>query len=210
MYRTTVKDPRLEDTWKDHPPDILVSASPPVGGKGFIAEPESTPAANHVAGGASTKAEGEATAATDEFKSSPDKVSHVGGLASGTAYAAQTTNTSVPVASVAAPRKRAGGGSGGSSGGGSDSESSDGKGGGGFPHQHLLIRAREIQEGILASLEDPRFEAAAKRAATLQGAVLASGHDAVGGRPHAKGFTSQPASTCRTTRTASVIRRTVG
>ena len=76
MYRTTVKDPRLEDTWKDHPPDILVSASPPVGGKGFIAEPESTPAANHVAGGASTKAEGEATAATDEFKSSPDKVSH--------------------------------------------------------------------------------------------------------------------------------------
>ena len=37
MYRTTVQDPRLKDTWKDHPPDILVSASPPVGSKGFIA-----------------------------------------------------------------------------------------------------------------------------------------------------------------------------
>ena len=30
MYRTTVEGPRLEDTWKDHPPDTLVSASPPV------------------------------------------------------------------------------------------------------------------------------------------------------------------------------------
>ena len=30
MYRTTVEGPRLEGTWKDHPPDTQVSASPPV------------------------------------------------------------------------------------------------------------------------------------------------------------------------------------
>ena len=30
MYRTTVEGPRLEDTWTDHPPDTLASASPPV------------------------------------------------------------------------------------------------------------------------------------------------------------------------------------
>ena len=65
-------------------------------------------------------------------------------------------------------------------GGGSDSESSDGSNrsgggsGGRFPHQHLLLQARAIKHGILDSLDDPRYEAATRRAASLQGAVMSA------------------------------------